>query len=561
MSAVDLFARMGEILATLYPGEDVEKLLDNMKEVMDRYKENEVILEKRRKYDDHISLNEDDAILITYADSIRRKGEKPLRTLRRFMNSFLKDTITGVHILPFYPSTSDMGYSVVSYTEVAPNLGMWEDIRGFGREYRLMADLVLNHVSSQSKWFKGFVRGEAPYLDYFLSFDKPVDMPEVFRPRMHPLLTEFDTAAGKRYVWTTFSEDQIDLNFHNPEVTRKILDVLMFYLSQGIEMIRLDAIGYVWKEPGTSCVNLPQTHDMVKLLRTVVEYAAPYAVIVAEVNFPYRDNVSYLEARHEANMGYHFSLPPLVMDGFANKDTSYLQEDTHRIRQDLVFFNFLASHDGMGLLSAREILPASRFDGLLRTTVQHGGLISYKATAQGKTPYELNIAFYDAINDPSHPDQKTDVKRFLSANAIMLVDKGIPGIYIHCLLGSRNYLEGPEKTGMNRMINREKLSQEEVFKELSNPDSRRFQVLEGFVHLLKARRQIKAFHHAAAREVVRSDERLFVMARQGAGESVDAVINVSDHTVDLPQYVGRYDFLSKSSFVGRVEPYGVHFLK
>ena len=561
MFSIDLLNRINKILGILYPDRDVVKLLEDTKAVMARYQENEIILEKRKKYDDQISLSEKDAILITYGDSLYRKGEMPLRTLHRFLRTFVKNAITGVHILPFYPASSDMGFSVIDYREVRPDLGTWEDIRKIAREYRLMADLIMNHVSSRSKWFKGFLQGDERYSDYFLSFDKPVDLPKVFRPRIHPLLTGFDTAMGKRYVWTTFSEDQIDLNFHNPKVSLEILDVLLFYLSQGIEIIRLDAIGYVWKDSDTSCVNLPKTHDMVQLLRTVVECVAPYAIIVSEVNFPYKDNVSYLEARHEANMTYHFSLPPIVIDAFANRDTTFLQKETRRIRQDLVFFNFLASHDGIGLLSAKEILPPSRFHEMLQMTSDHGGLISYKTTPDGKSPYEMNISFYDAINDPSHPDQEIDVKRFLAANGAMLVDKGVPGIYIHSLLGSRNYLEGVRASGMSRMINREKLSEEDILRDLSNPDASRYQVLEGFLHLLKARNQIEAFHHSVRREVLRSDKRLFIMERQYKSESLYAVINVSDETIELPQYQGKYDFLSNAPFEGKADPYGVYFLK
>ncbi len=194
-------------------------------------------------------------------------------------------------------------------------------------------------------------------------------------------------------------------------------------------------------------------------------------------------------------------------------------------------------------------------------TSDHGGLISYKTTPDGKSPYEMNISFYDAINDPSHPDQEIDVKRFLAANAAMLVDKGVPGIYIHSLLGSRNYLEGVRASGMSRMINREKLSEEDILRDLSNPDASRYQVLEGFLHLLKARNQIEAFHHHVRREVLRSDKRLFIMERQDKSESLYAVINVSDETIELPQYQGKYDFLSNGPFEGKADPYGVYFLK
>ena len=561
MSSNELLNRMEEILEMLYPEEDVNKILDDIKTIIERYKKSETILEKRKKYEDQIVLNEDDVLLITYADSIHKQGEKPLQTLHRSLINYVKSAVTCVHILPFFPSSSDGGFSVIDYKKVDPVLGTWEDIQNIARDYRLMADLVMNHVSSRSEWFQGFLNGEDRYRDYFLSYDQRVDMPKVFRPRVHPLLTAFDTALGKKYVWTTFSEDQIDLNFHNPQVTLEILEVFMFYLSKGIEIIRLDAIGYVWKEPETSCVNLPQTHEMVKLLRTVAEYMAPYAIIVTEVNFPYKDNVSYLEARHEANMAYHFSLPPLVIDSFIQKDTSYLQKETERIRQDLLFLNYLASHDGIGVSGAKEILPRSRFERLLEVTTEHGGVISYKATQEGKVPYELNITYYDAVNDPSHPDPEADVKRFMAAASIMLADKGVPGIYIHCLLGSRNYLEGVKETGINRMINREKLSAEEVYKDLSNPESLRYQVLEKFLYLLKVRKEIQAFHHSVERTVLQSDERLFIIERIYKEESVLAVVNVSDDTIKLAQYKGKYDLISKVLFEGWVAPYGVYFLK
>ena len=560
MKQVIFRKHMKDILEKLYPEGDVASILDRVVRTVERYQDHEVILEKRKKYGDRIALNEDDAILITYADTIRTEGEKPLRTLHRFLRKFVKSAVSCVHILPFFPSSSDGGFAVMDYETVAPDLGDWDDIQAIGRDYRLMADLIMNHVSSQSSWFQGFLRGDERYRDYFLSFDERVDTSKVFRPRVHPLLTEFETAMGRKFVWTTFSEDQIDLNFHNPEVTLEILDVFMRYLSRGIEFIRLDAVAYVWKELGTSCVNLPQTHEMVKLLRIVAEYVAPYAIIVAEVNFPYKDNVSYVKTRHEATMAYHFSLPPLVIDSFIHGDTAILQEETARIRQDLPFLNFLSSHDGIGLLSAGEILPQGRFEALLETVEAHGGRISYKSTDQGNTPYELNITYYDAINDPLDPDTEVDVKRFMAACSIMLADKGIPGIYIHALLGSRNNLKGVEETGMNRMINRETLSAGKLFGELSNPGSLRYRVLTRFIHLLKVRKEIPAFHHSVKRDILPSDERLFIMERQHRGRSMAAVVNVSGDAIDLPQYQGRTDRIRNLLFEGSVEPYGVYFL-
>jgi sucrose phosphorylase len=458
-------------------------------------------------------------------------------------------------------SSSDGGFAVIDYGRVDPRLGGWDDIEAIAKDYRVMADLVLNHISSHSAWFQGFLAGDRRYQGYFLAFDQPVDVSKVFRPREHPLLTRFETAMGSKYVWTTFGEDQIDLNFHNPEVLIEILGVFMGYLSHGIEFIRLDAIAYVWKELGTDCVNLRQTHEIVKFLRTVAEYVAPYAIILTEVNFPFSDNVSYIEARHEANLAYHFALPPLTIDSFNYKDTAILQAETARIRRDLPFMNFLTSHDGIGLLSAKDLLPSSRFKMLLETIKAHGGEISYRAANGAPTPYELNTTAYDAINDPRRPNRETDVKRYVAACAVALSDKGIPGIYIHCLLGSRNNLKGVEETGEKRMINRERLSFEALSRDLSNPDSLKNQVMAKLIHLLEIRREIPAFHHAVKRDIVSSDKRLFIMERKYEKKCTTAVINVSDDIVFLPEYEGKLDRLRNSRFDGNFRAYGVYFLE
>jgi sucrose phosphorylase len=553
--------QMEEILDILYPDKNVGMILSRIIRAVEKYQTHPEIVKKRKAYKDRIVLSEDDAVLITYADSIFKEGERPLRTLHRFLKAHVKSAISTVHILPFFKSSSDGGFSVMDYRQVDPRLGDWHDIQAIGKDYRLMVDLVLNHVSSRSVWFQGFLKGDRRYRRYFLSFDKPVDVSEVFRPRTHPLLTRFETEMGVKYVWTTFSQDQIDLNFHHPEVLLEIIDILMYYLSKGVEFIRLDAIGYVWKELGTRCVNLPQTHEIVKLLRTILEYVAPYAVLVAEANFPYKENVSYVEARHEASLAYHFALPPIVIDAFIHEDTSILQQETARIREDLLFMNFLSSHDGIGLTSAKEILPQDRFETLLETIRAHGGRISYRGSAESSTPYELNITYYDAINDPSTPDMEADVHRFKAASSIALVDKGIPAIYIHCLLGSRNDMEGVEKTGENRMINREKLSFEKLSQDLSDPGSIPYRVLTKTVSLLNVRKEIPAFHHSIKREILSSDRRLFIMDRREERENMAAVINVSSEQIPLPQYKGRTDRIRNTSFEGIVEPYGVYFLE
>ncbi|HDY70278.1 MAG TPA: hypothetical protein ENH50_01280 [Nitrospirae bacterium] len=560
MSRISILKHIKDILRLIYSKETAHELSDSLKTLMDAYVESELIVEKRKKYDNHVVLNEKDAVLITYPDTIYSTDEKPLSTLHHFLKKHVKDAVTGVHIVSFSPSSSDGGYAVINYKEVDPRFGTWEHIREIAQDYRLMVDLVMNHVSSKSAWFKGFLEGDKRYRDYFIVSDNKIEMPEVFRPRETPLFTGFNTAMGKKYVWTTFSADQVDLNYKNPAVLLEIVDVFLFYLSQGAEIIRLDAVGYIWKEPHTRCVNLSKTHQIVKLLRRILEYVAPYALILTEANFPYKDNISYFGEGHEANMVYQFSLPPLVLDAFARHDTRYIQEETNKTRQDLLFFDFLASHDGIGLSGARGILDGKELSSLVQMAKAHGGLISYELKDGTEVPYELNISYFDAVNDPDQASDPLAVKRFIASQAVMLALKGVPGIYIHSLLGSRNYYRGVKETGIKRMINREKIPVDVIDRTLSDVRSLRSRVFSGYLHLLNVRKKISSFHPAGTREVLNIDKRLLTIVRQYRGKAVRVVINVSKDIIFLPEYQGDFDLISYKAFEGKVSPYGVFFL-
>jgi glycosidase len=561
MTSIDPLEQIRKTLDRLFPQGQADTTCQALKGLMDKYSGDETILRKRRKYRDQLVLNEKDAFLITYADTIQKEGEKPLRTLGRFLNDHVKDAVTGIHLLPFFPSTSDGGYAIVDYKAVDPGLGTWDDIEALSSQYRLMVDFVINHVSSKCEWFTRFLGGDPGYQDYFIWADEDVEMPEVFRPRAAPLFTRFETPAGEKYVWTTFSEDQVDLNLKNPEVLLKVFDAFLFYLTKGVEVIRLDAIGYVWKEPHTSCVNLPQTHEIVRLFRYVLDYTAPYAAILTEANFPDSENIAYFGKGHQASMVYNFSLPPLVIDAFARKDISYIMEETNNLGQEFLFFDFLASHDGVGLLGAKETLDKMDFENLIRLTKTHNGLISYKATNHGPEPYELNINYFDAICDPNLPVDPLTVKKFIASQAVMLFLKGIPGIYIHSFLGSRNYLKGVEASGINRMINRERLDEESVYATLSQADSLRSQVLDGYLRLLKKRKEIPAFHPSGEKEVIDFiDKRLLVIERRFEDETITVIINVSEDVIWAETCKGRLVLGSNKLFDGKVAPYGVYLL-
>ncbi len=561
MDSIERLKQIKNILRVIYSREVGDPFLRKLKNRMDLYRREETIQRRVKRYRGRPVLSEKDSVVITYADNVYTEGEKTLVTLHRFIKKYFKNIVTGVHILPFFPSSSDGGFAVIHYKKVDPRFGDWGDIRRIARDYHLMVDLVLNHVSSRSRWFQRFLKGDRRYRDYFIWYDRPVEMPEVFRPRETPLFTKFKTAWGDKYVWTTFSADQIDLNYRNPEVLMKMIDVLLFYLSQGVEIIRLDAVGYVWKEPHTRCVNLSKTHQIVKLFRHILQYVAPYAMLLAEANFPFKENISYLGEGDEAHMVYQFSLPPLVLDAFARKDATYINKFTERTREDLLFFDFLASHDGIGLLGAKGILKDEEIQNLIKLTLEHGGRVSYQVKGGRKSPYELNITYFDAINDPRKPDDPLAVRRFIASQAVMLSLRGVPGIYIHSLLGSRNYYKGVEETGVNRMINREKLLLEPLEKTLRDRKSLRYQVLEEFLRLLDARKEIRSFHPRGTRKVLDLDKRLIAVERRFKKEKVLALINVSDEEIPLPQYEMRFNLITRTFFDGRVEPYGIYALE
>jgi glucosylglycerate phosphorylase len=463
-------------------------------------------------------LDQRDTILIVYPDQIRQEDRPPLVLLEEFCRLHLLNIITGIHILPFYPWTSDDGFSVVDYREVDPRYGRWEDIQRLGQNFKLMFDAVINHVSVKSRWFQSLLEGKRRYRDYFIIPNVGDDLSQVVRPRALPLLTEFETRTGGVRVWTTFSADQVDLNYANPDVLQEILDVLLFYVSQGADFIRLDAIAYLWKEPGSTCINLPQTHAIIQLFHTVLDQVAPHVMLITETNVPHADNISYFgNGKNEAHMVYNFPLPPLVLHAFQTGSAETLSKWARGLDlpEGATFFNFLASHDGIGLNPLRGILPEEQIDAIVERIRSHGGLVSMKDLAGGsQRPYELNINYFDALNDPYATEPvETQVDRFVTAHAILLAMRGVPAIYFHSLVGSRSWPEGVQSSGHNRTINRRKMDREELEILLSNPDSLPARVFHRLAHLLKIRRKFPAFHPYGKQEVIPAAPGVFGLLR------------------------------------------------
>jgi glucosylglycerate phosphorylase len=471
-----------------------------------------------RKPPAHPSGNQ--ALLITYGDTLLGGRESPLAALREFARRHLKGRLSGIHLLPFFPSSSDYGFAVEDYLAVRDDLGSWADVEALGADFRLMFDFVLNHVSAESEWFQGFLRGEEPFRDYFITVEPETDLSTVTRPRATPLLTRFETALGPRWVWTTFGPDQVDLNYRNPAVLLRMLEVMLTYVERGAGLLRMDAVAYLWKEPGTTCVHLPQTHQLVKLFRDVLDEVAPAVEIVTETNVPQQDNLSYFgDGRDEAQMVYQFPLAPLVLDAFARGDAGPLTAWARGLAppsKRTSFLNFLASHDGIGVVPARGLLSEAEIESLVRRVLAHGGQVSEKSNPDGSvSTYELNTTFFDALSDPRDGSEaeSTKIDRFMCSQSIMLALAGVPGIYMHSLFGSSNHHAGFAASGWKRDLNHQRLELTKVEAALSDPGSREAQVFHRYLRMLEDWRRQPAFHVRSPQRVFESDPGVFAFAR------------------------------------------------
>ena len=499
-------------LSNLYGSQTTRLVEPRLRELIERYR-NTIVLPLRS------DLTEKDAMLITYGDQVLCEGELPLQTLLRFGEQYLSGIISSMHLLPFFPWSSDDGFSVKDYRQVDPALGSWNDVEQLGKRFRMMYDGVINHASVQGEWFQRFLRNETPYRDFFMTVEGDPDLSKVVRPRTLPLITDFSTSIGTRRVWTTFSADQADLDYHNPDVLLEIVDILLGYVQHGAQYLRLDAIAYLWKEVGTTCIHLRQTHTIVQLIRALLEDVAPHVRLITETNVPHQENLSYFgNGYNEAHLIYNFALPPLVLHSFLSGDASTLTDWAAQLKtpsNQTTFFNFLASHDGIGINPVNDILRGKEISALVQNTLAHGGFLSYKRNADGsQSPYEMNINYFDALSDPAGMEPESlQVRRFLTSQAIMLSLRGLPGIYIHSLLGSRNWKEGVALTGKERTINRQKLNLDELEKALHSPGSLRAKVFKGYGKLLVERSKSAAFHPQGAQRILNFGKGIFAVLR------------------------------------------------
>jgi len=522
--------KIKELLIQLYGPDNSESLLSKIIELIDNY---------HWELKSPSVFTENDIALICYGDSFQSADCRPLQALHYFLETQLQETISIVHLLPFFPYSSDDGFSVIDYQLVNPELGDWNDIENLGRSYNLIIDAVINHLSSKSIWFQEFLKDNPDYDGFFIETDPAIDFSSVIRAREHPLLTTFNRKEKDVHLWTTFSADQIDLNFQNPAVLLKILDVLLFYASKSARIIRLDAIGHAWKKPGTSCLNLPEVHLLVRLFRSVLNSVYPNVKLLTETNVPHAENIQYFgNGENEAQLVYQFSLPGLLIHSFLKGNGAKLTKWAESLAlesESCTYFNLLASHDGIGIRPLLGILDDSEIENLTQTTLDRGGFVSYKNSVnKQKDAYELNITLFDIL---SNPDQSEDlnIQKFITAHAILLSMQGIPALYYHSLFASSGDHSGVKISGHYRSINRKKLDVHEIERQLSDPLSRTRIVFSELKRLIRIRKQHPAFHPYSSQKIHTLSNQLFCIERSSIdkSEKVLAIHNVSDELVEI----------------------------
>lgn len=484
--------------------------------------------------------SQSDMVLITYGNSMVEPDRKPLKTLCRFLSRFADGLFSIVHILPFFPYSSDDGFAVMDYYAVNPDLGDWEDVHRIAGRYRLMADLVVNHTSSRARWFENFKKGRQPGKDYYVTVDPAADLSKVIRPRTSPLLREVTLPRGKRHVWCTFSHDQVDLDYKNPDVLMAILSVVRHYLDNGIRLFRLDAVAFLWKDICTTCLHLDQTHEIIKLFRTLIEARCPRALIITETNVPSRENISYLGQGDEAHVIYNFPLPPFLLNTLVTGDGRLLTAWLKDLPDPLpgtTYLNFIASHDGIGLRPVEDWFSGAQMDRLIQCMTAFGGKISTRALNDHEfNPYEINISLWDALKGTAEKgEDRFQADRFICAHALMLSLKGIPAIYIHSLLATENDYERRDNLMSNRAVNRHVWDYAGLCRELENKDSHHREIFSRLSGLSDIRKRQPAFHPDAGQTVYDLGTNLVALRRRtGTGpgdQTLFCLYNITDRTV------------------------------
>ena len=476
-----------------------------------------------------------DIFLISYGDSIVETSDNKLKVLSKFLNKYCKKYFNNVHILPFFPYSSDDGFSITDYEIVRPDLGNWHDMKSLSKDFRVMSDIVINHASIKSKYFKNFIENKEDTQNFFIKLKNVQEGYEsVVRPRSSDLFKEYEVNDETFYLWCTFSHDQVDFNFKNPKVLFFFIKLIHLYLKNGIRVFRLDAIAFLWKEYGTNCLNLPQTHEVVKLIRTLLNAYSKNTLLITETNLPNLENLSYFGENDEANAIYNFALPPLLLWTLVMGDSTAIRKWSMGMppaKDNTSYFNFIASHDGIGLRPTEGILTDKERDTLVDIMTDFGGQTTKRKKVDNtESVYEINISLLDALKGTFFGTDHMQLERFICCHSIMLGIEGIPAIYIHSLVGSTNDYKQVEKTNNKRSINRRSWKYDEIDKLLSDKESINNQIYSELTKLIDIRKDQTAFHPNATQFTFNLGKNFFGFWRQSHDkrQSIFCISNVTN---------------------------------
>ena len=506
--------KISSILRTIYKPflseKDINHLKDQIIQIIKKFNQNN----SKKK----LTISEKTSLVICYGDNINSNQKSSIQVFQNFFKKNLKKYFNAIHFLPFYPSSSDSGFAVKDHYKIERRIGSWSDIKKISKSSHVMADIVINHSSARGLWFKNFLKKKRPGKDYFLTVNSKFNTSKVVRPRDHKLLKKIDIFGKSDFLWRTFSADQIDLDFKNPSVLLRFIKIMVHLVSNGVTIFRLDAIAYLWKKNGTNCINLKQTHEIVKLLRLISNLLNVETIIITETNLPEKENLSYFGKNDEANWIYNFSLPPLLIHAFLFENSSYLNKWSKKLpnaKFQNSYLNFIASHDGIGMRPTEGILNERSLNNFLKRLKKNGSKFSYrKVQNKSKKVYEANITVFDALKkSDTDPNGKFFLERYIAAHAIMISFEGVPAIYFNSLFGKSNDEAKYVITGNNRDINRYKWSYENITKKLNNKNSKQSIFYQNLGKLLEIKRKQKAFHPNAKRLNINLGSKLFCFKR------------------------------------------------
>jgi sucrose phosphorylase len=462
--------------------------------------------------------------LITYPDSLGNN----LLELHFVLRKYLRNAIGGVHILPFYPSSADRGFAPLTYDEVDPAFGTWEDVEHIGRDFDLIVDFMVNHISRQSEFFQDYMEraGESPYADMFLSFNKlspdgeipEADLEKVYTRKPRPPFTTIQRPDGSREkVWCTFDYEQIDLDYHSP-VTREVVRNFLIRLARSRpKMIRLDAFAYTTFKLGTNCFFLEP--EVWELLDWFKGFAEPFDVeILPEVHEHYRYQLKLAEREYWT---YDFALPMIMLHTLYHHTNRQLL-DWLRIcpRKQITT---LDTHDGLGVVDVADLMSREDIDRTIEGLYAKGSNVKriYSGEAyQNLDIYQVNCTYYSALEDNDDS--------YLAARAIQFFCPGIPQVYYVGLLAGRNDIELVERTKNGRDINRHGYSLDEIEQEIQRP------VVQRLLRLMTFRSYYPAFDGAF--KIEPSPEDQVVLTWRKGKHTTTLHVDLNDYTTRITYY-------------------------